>query len=94
MGAHPAQLCLHHPVHQWDPGLLRLQGWDSISCQGDQKEQNEHAFFSFYFNLQFVLLVSGQPPDSIMTYTKSITLVLGIHLPQSLFQKAEESIVC
>ena len=94
MGAHPAQLSLHHPVHQWDPGLLRLQGWDSISCQGDQREQNEHVFFSFFFNLQFVLLVNGQPPDSIMTYTKSITLVWGIHLPQSLFQKAEESTVC
>ena len=50
-------------------------------------------FLLLFFNLQFVL-GSGQPPDSIMTYRKGITLVLGIHLPQSLFQKAEGNIVC
>ena len=65
-GALPSCLC-PHAFQQWDPSLLRLQGWDRNSSQG--VGGNKMGFLFFYFSLisNFVPLVSGQPSDSTMT---------------------------
>ena len=77
----PCLLSVPHPVQHGHPHLLRGQGWIEPKS-GRLEGTNGHSFSFFYFSLisSFVLLVSIQPPDSIMTYTHNFSLLLGILL--------------
>ena len=65
-GALPSCLC-PHAFQQWDPSLLRHQGWDRNSSQGVGGNKMGFLFFDFSLISNFVPLVSGQPSDSTMT---------------------------
>ena len=45
-------------------------------------------------NLQFLLAASVQPPDSVMAYTYSVSVLFWILLPQRLLLKVTQSSTC
>ena len=88
----PAVCFYPHPVQQWDPSLLRFQGWDSSPSQGGWRWRSRHPFSSFAFLYSPVLCFWSVGSRLIQLWHTgySISLAWGIHLPQRVFQKAEE----
>ena len=83
-------------VQPWVSCLLKLQGSDNISSQGGQREWLFFPFLFFHLmsmlcwslvNCSFVLVLSIQWTDSVMTYTYSFYYFLLILLPTEVIEQ-------